>query len=517
MKLTPLIFRRLFSRPFSLTSSPSAIRNVSGLAAAWIATAKPGFLNQEQKLDSSDTLYRKIWPASRESSITPFLDQWENEGYYVNKHILVYNAKRLRKCGRFRHALEVLHWMGNKGSMDLSAGDIAIQLDLMSKLHGCEQADKVFNHLPKELKNHQTYGALLNCYVHEMLVDKAEAMMQEMRDLGFFKTYLCYSAMLSLYYKLGNIAKLHDLEQEMDRLGIMPDEVIYGILLSAYGRESDVDGMNNIIEKAESDYRVNMDSTFYCNAANLYFRAGLMDKGVRCLKKAEIFPTSKNNNNRDLRLCHLLTLYAGAGMKEEVLRIWEKCKNHKIYNSDYYICMMTSLLKFNDFEAAEQILKEYGESTDLSFFDMRIPHLLIGDYCRNGLVEKAENVINRKILSKGLQPESFAWYYLSQAYIEKNRMPEAVEAMKSATLTCTLRWKPSLESLVACFSYLIAEKDMEAVEELEGLLKSKGFVSEELHLKLLKLALDGKQVEDELEEEFGARDAESEDEKNTCE
>lgn len=352
------------------------------------------------------------------------------------------------------------------------------------------------------------------CYANENLADKAEALMQEMRALGAFKTYLRYSTMLSLYCKLGNIAKLRDLEQEMDRLGIMSDEAIYGILLSAYESESDVDGVDKIIEKAESDDRVNMDSTFYCNAANLYFRVGFMDKDARCLKNVENFPTPKNS--RDLRFSYMLLLYAGAGMKEEVLRIWEKFKNHKKCNR-HYISMMASLLKLNDFEAAEQILDEYGESTDLSIFEMRVPNLLIGGYCRNGLVEKAKNVINRKILSKGLQPQSFAWCYLSQAYIEKNQMAEAVKAMKSAALAGTLRWKPNLESLVSCFSYLLAEKDTESFEELTGLLRSKGLVSEELHRKLLQLALDGKHVEDALEEEFGARDAESEDEKNTCE
>ena len=38
-----------------------------------------------------------------------------------------------------------------------SAGDVAIQLDLISKVHGLEQAEKYFNETPNSLRSFKAY------------------------------------------------------------------------------------------------------------------------------------------------------------------------------------------------------------------------------------------------------------------------------------------------------------------------------------------------------------------------
>jgi hypothetical protein len=46
----------------------------------------------------------------------------------------------------------------------LLSGDIAIRLDLISKVRDLDEAEKYFNSIPHTSKDFKVYGALLNCY-----------------------------------------------------------------------------------------------------------------------------------------------------------------------------------------------------------------------------------------------------------------------------------------------------------------------------------------------------------------
>ncbi|CAM8908693.1 unnamed protein product [Rhodiola kirilowii] len=63
--------------------------------------------------------------------------------------------------------------MNEKGICIFSTAEHAVQLDLIGKVHGYEAAERYFRKLKDEDKNAKTYGALLNCYVRQNLVDKA--------------------------------------------------------------------------------------------------------------------------------------------------------------------------------------------------------------------------------------------------------------------------------------------------------------------------------------------------------
>lgn len=60
------------------------------------------------------------------------------------------------------------------------------------------------------------YTALLDCYAHGKSVEKAEFVMQKMRDMGFAKQPLCYNIMMNLYYKIGEYEKLNFLMLKME-------------------------------------------------------------------------------------------------------------------------------------------------------------------------------------------------------------------------------------------------------------------------------------------------------------
>jgi pentatricopeptide repeat protein len=71
--------------------------------------------------------------------------------------------------------------------ISFSSGERAIHLDLIAKVHGIASAEKYFADLPDIEKNQPTYSALLNCYVKEKNIEKSEAIMEKVKDLGFAK------------------------------------------------------------------------------------------------------------------------------------------------------------------------------------------------------------------------------------------------------------------------------------------------------------------------------------------
>ncbi|KAJ0028325.1 hypothetical protein Pint_36301 [Pistacia integerrima] len=444
---------------------------------------------------SMNALYRRISPIGDPSvSIVPLLDQWIEEGHPVDKEQLQAFIKELRFYRRFSHGLEISMWMTDKRYLPLTSSDVAIRLDLISKVHGTEQAENYFNHVSERLKGGAVYSALLNCYASVKSMEKAEATMQKMRDLGFAQTSLAYNVLLNLYYQTANYDKLDSLMHEMQEKGVGHDKFTMGIRLSAFGATSDVEGIDKTLAMMESDPSFVWDWTVYSNAASGYAKAGLLDKAVEMLKKSDELITGKKSNKA---YESLISQYAKFGKKDDVLRLWELYKkNHKIYNKGY-ICVISSLLKSDDIESAKKIFDEWESVNE--FYDIRILNCLIGAYSRKGLFQEAENLIDGAKL-KGGKPNQTTWIHMAIGYFQHNETQKAVVAMEEALVICKIGWKPREVNFSACLKYYIGEGDIEGAEKFIKLLGSKDIISVELQDRLLNYVQNGKSNMDELTE-----------------
>ncbi|KAL5861103.1 hypothetical protein ACOSQ3_002407 [Xanthoceras sorbifolium] len=81
----------------------------------------------------------------------------------------------------------------------LLPSEIACKLDMLHKVHGIEVAENYFNNVPNDAKTYKVYGALLNAYVQQKSVEKAEAIMQKMREMGFATSSFPYNMLITLY------------------------------------------------------------------------------------------------------------------------------------------------------------------------------------------------------------------------------------------------------------------------------------------------------------------------------
>ncbi|KAJ9549250.1 hypothetical protein OSB04_021793 [Centaurea solstitialis] len=423
---------------------------------------------QKQISQKNDSLYSRISPiGDPNASVIPILDQWQSEGKFVSFQRIIVIIKSLRKFNRYTHALQLSEWMANKKPKLQPAG-VAVHLDLVSKVHGVEEAEKYFDSVPDDVKTLHVYGSLLNCYANAKLVEKAEATAEKMRQLGMMTT-LSYNSLLSLYKKMGDNEKLDKIYQEMIETGVTCNKPTYYIRLSAYAFASNLEGMESVLKKMEESSDLKVDSNAYIISSGGYLKSGKRDKAFEMLKKSE----EHIRGNSDAALWDiLLGMYATLGKKEDVYRIWKTYKTSwsKVYNRGY-LSMMRAVVKLDDIDGAEKLLAEW-ESENLSF-DFRIPNLLINAYCKNDLLAKAEEYVGR-VAGMGKEPPASTWVLFATAFTRKNEMEKAVEMLKKGVEAADKRGcKLDKDTFRECVEYLKGKGDLEGAEEIKRTFEDK--------------------------------------------
>ncbi|CAM8900330.1 unnamed protein product [Rhodiola kirilowii] len=337
------------------------------------------------------TLYSKICPLGDPGiTVVPELDKWVENGRKVSVAELQRIIHDLRKRKRFSQALQVSEWMNEKGICIFSTAEHAVQLDLIGKVHGYEAAERYFRKLKDEDKNAKTYGALLNCYVRQNLVDKALFHFQKMKEMGFASP-LAYNSIMRLYNNLEQHAKVPDVLVEMKSNNVSPDNYSYRICITSFGEKGDIEGMKQVLEEMEGQDHIVMDWTTYAVVANFYIKAGQTEQAISALQKSEKRLALENGDG--VAYNHLISLYAKIGNLSEVLRLWDSEKQAcKRYLNRDYMNMLKSLVRLGALEEAEKVLKDWDSSSN--YYDARLPQLVIDGYSEKGLVEKAKSLID---------------------------------------------------------------------------------------------------------------------------
>lgn len=417
------------------------------------------------------------------ASISPLLNQWIEEGQTVSKPQLQSLVRIMKDFRRFHHALEISQWMTDRRYFTLTPSDAAIRLDLISMVHGREQAESNFNNIPNNLKTSSAYGALLSGYVREKSVEKAEATMQKMREMDFATSSFPYNMLINLYSQTGNHGKIEALIQEMQRKAIPCDAFTVSNLMVAYVAASDISAMEKFLNRMEEDPHISVDWNIYSVAASGYLKVGLIDKALEMLKKIE---SNRPHLERFSAFKYLLSLYARTSHKQELYRVWN------LYKPSYecpeaYSCMITCLTKLDDIEGAEKIFQEW--ECECTMYDFRVLNRLLSAYCKRCLFDKAESLVNKVIEER--MPYASTWNILAKGYVEDKQMPKAVEMLKKAISVGRKGWRPNSIILDACIEYLEGQGNLEEIEEIARLCKNSGIPDGDIHHRLLRTSAAG--------------------------
>ncbi|XP_065873311.1 pentatricopeptide repeat-containing protein At5g14770, mitochondrial-like isoform X2 [Euphorbia lathyris] len=421
--------------------------------------------------------------------VEPVLDQWISEGNTVKRPLLRSLIWLLQGHRRYDHATEISNWMNARPNFTLSPNDAAARLGLIRRTCGLEHAETYFNTLSFDLRTYGVYSALLSCYVQENSVQKAEEIMQEMREKGMAASPFPYTLLINLYYRNGNFDKINLLIHEMERNGISPDKYTMSSLMGAYAAASDITGMENILNQINNDPQLVEGWITYAKAANGYLKVGLTEPALMMLRKIEkIMPFG-----RSTKAFHgLLTQYAKTGRKDELYRVWNKYKQLVELNDETFCCMISSLLKLEDIEGAEQIFEEWQlQSTG---YDFHVLNKLLVAYCKKGLLEKAEAAVGKA--AERRTPHASTWSVLARGYVEQNQIPKAVEMFNREISVSEKGWRPDPIVLKACLDYLEAQGDAEGMEELIMSLKRLEPLTEDINRRLTRTYIASGKVED---------------------
>ncbi|KAK1260785.1 Pentatricopeptide repeat-containing protein [Acorus gramineus] len=442
----------------------------------------------------SSELLQKIYPLGdpNDASLVSVIDSWVNIGNRVRPWEIQHVIRDLRKRRSFKQALEVSEWMSNKKIGALCPSHHALQLDLIGRIHGLASAEAYFNKLQGKDKNNKSYGALLNCYVRDCLVDKSITHLQKMKELGFASTALTYNNIMCLYTNTNQHEKVPLIFSEMKKNKVSPDNFSYRICMNSYGVRSDIEMAERILDEMEKQPHIAVDWNTYSTMAGIYIKAGLSDRAISTLKKME----ERVEWNNGLAYGHLISHFANLGDKSEIQRIWELQKSNckRITNNDYKV-MLAGLVKLREIEGAELLFNEWESSGN--HFDCRVPNILLNEYRKMGLLEKAEAMLN-KMEENGKTPLSSCWGILACGYAQEEEMRKAFECMRKALAlyVSNAGWQPNSEVVSRIVGWLGEQGKAEELDMFLGLLSKAVNLDREMYHAMIKANIrDGKDVD----------------------
>ena len=95
-----------------------------------------------------------------------------------------------------------------------------------------------------------------------------------------------------------------------------------------------------------------------------------------------------------------------------------------------------------------------------------MPNILLIGYSQNGMIEKAEEMLN-DIIEKGKTPIPNSWGIVSAGYLNKGEMEKATESMKKALklLEGNEGWMPNSEVITGILNWICDNADVDNVAD----------------------------------------------------
>ncbi|KAL9993134.1 putative tetratricopeptide-like helical domain superfamily [Helianthus debilis subsp. tardiflorus] len=416
------------------------------------------FHDQTSYRDNNDTdlkskLLSRVHPRR---SATSVLQNWVSEGRKVSIYDLREVSKQLVERGRYKHALEVMKWIEGQDRFQISESDHALRLELTIKASTLQEAEDYFTKLPNIASQKASYLHLLNSYVKEKAVEKAESLMNKMNSLGANVTPHPFNSMMKLYIATSKFDLVLSVISQMKETKIPRNVLSYNLWMSALHALYGVESVDKVYDEMVRDKNVKIGWSTLCTLANIYMKSGLNERANLALKDAE----SKLSSYNHFGYFFLITNYTSLKNKEGVIRMWEACKrvDRKLTCANY-MCIMSCLVKLGDVKEAERIFAEW--ESQCVRYDVRVSNILLGAYVGDNLMEKAE-ALHARTLEKGGCPNYKTWEILVEGYVRNGSMETAVFAMKNALrMSKHCVWRPSPAIVESVLEYVEKSRNLE--------------------------------------------------------
>ncbi|XP_008806388.3 pentatricopeptide repeat-containing protein At5g27460-like [Phoenix dactylifera] len=447
--------------------------------------------------DLRSRLFRLRFP---KRSATAALDKWVGEGRKVTASDLRQIAKDLKRSQRYKHALEILTWMDSWDNFQPSSADHAARLEMITKVHSIAEAELYFEKLSDSASRRVASFPLLHHYVKERNLEKAEALMSMLLNLGLVVDPHPFNEMMKLYVATGQYKKVLAVIQHMKRCKIPRNVLSYNLWLNASGELSGVAVVEMVHEEMMNDKNVEVGWSTYSTLANIYTKSGLLDKAFAALRTAE----ERLSVRKRLGYSFLMTNYAALKDRDGILRLWESSKRvpGRISCANY-MSVMLCLIKVGDIQEAEKVFKTW--EMECRKYDVRVSNVLLGAYMRNGWMDRAE-ALHLYTLEEGACPNYKTWEILMEGWVKCNQMDKAVEAMKKGfSMLKACNWRPRSDIVVAIAKYFEEQGNIQETERYVKVLRHLRLMSLPIYKSYLRACINAKRAAPSMLEKM-ARD-----------
>ncbi|CAI0447920.1 unnamed protein product [Linum tenue] len=445
------------------------------------SVASPSHVAGRGSLKDKDSRLR--FPSGE--SPTTLLKNWTNEGRKIAVSELKRKYKKLLGAKRYRDALEILEWMEIHSKNQMSVEDYANGLELTLRMRGITKAEEYFERLPSSASRKAAFLPILCSYVRQRDAAKAEAFMVKMNELGLILDAHPFNEMMKLYVATSQHLKVQQVIEQMKQNQIPRNVLSYNLWMCACGEALEVNKAEMVYMEMVDDQTVEVGWSGLCTLANVYIKAGLVDKALVATKNAE----KKLSPSKRRGYFFLMTMYSSLKNKEGVLRVWEASKavgGGRISCADY-ICVLSCLVKLGAIVEAEGVFVEW--ESNCRNYDMRVANVLLGTYVRSGMMEKAES-FHYHTIEKGGNPNYKTWEILIEGWVKTQKMDKAVSAMKkglSRLKSC--HWRPSENILMPIAEYFEQQGNLEEANDYLRIIHHLGVSSLPLYKLLLRFHL----------------------------
>lgn len=374
--------------------------------------------------------------------------------------------------------------MEAQNRFQMSAADHAIRLELIIKIQSLAEAEEYFEHLPNSSSRKAACLPLLHAYVKERAIEKAEALMLKLNDLGLTVSPHPFNEMMKLYMATSRFERVPTVILQMKQNKIPLNVLSYNLWMSACSEVSGVASAEMVYKEMVDDKNVEVGWSTLSTLANIYLKSGLIKKANLALKNAE----KKLSAHNRLGYFFLITMYASLSNKEEVLRLWEASK--KVggrITSTNYMCILLCLVKLGDIAEAERIFREW--ESKCWKYDIRVSNVLLGAYMRTGSMDKAES-LHLHTLERGGCPNYKTWEILMEGWMKSQNMDKAINAMKKGlSMLKHCDWRPNPGLVMAIAGFLEEHGNVNDLNQYVKVIHQLGIANLPLYKSLLRMHL----------------------------
>lgn len=421
------------------------------------------------KIIHSSLLQRLKVP--RNQCVVPVLQSWIEAGNELGVYEMKIACTRLKCQKKYKQALEVADWILKEKPFELVESHYAWWLYYRGKVHGYEEAEKAFSLIPPEFQKEVIYCRLFDIYLEYDKVDEAEGIIKRMKDQQVsVPVYICNN-LITFYDKNFSQVKIPALLEVMEKEKISFNKETYNVLLACNLRDSDGKGMESMFGLMKADMSVKPDFVSYTTVASAYLFAGQNEKALAALQEAE----------RDLeehpatvkKLMKLMSLYGSLKKGEDVDRLYQRLKCIPGQRSVLsYLCAIEAYGEAGLVDSSEEIMKEMELQRG---FNNRVQYnALIGMYCKNGMVKKAE-----KVLKKLHNPNIITYTYLLLGYLKTEQLEKVASIFKNV--------ETDIRAIAFDCQFFLSRRLVLTMHDIVGFLGEKG---DEKHAKALLHALE---------------------------